>query len=77
MLTLRKYFLKKFKAKKYIDCPVPKVYWDIMQEYAEAYHKHQKELDTCDKCWFRNVSKKCYPCHQCENNFVSMFKAKK
>jgi len=38
MITVKHFLLKKFPTKDYMDCPVPKHYWEVMQEYAEAYH---------------------------------------
>jgi len=37
-LTVKQFLLKKFPTKDYMDCPVPKHYWETMQEYAELYH---------------------------------------
>jgi hypothetical protein len=36
-MTVRSFMLKKFPTDKYMDCPVPKHYWEIIQEYAELY----------------------------------------
>jgi hypothetical protein len=45
-MNVRVFLLKKFPTNKYLDCPVPKDYYDIMEEYAEAYHKNKvKELN--------------------------------
>jgi len=33
-ITVKKFLLKKFPTKDYMDCPVPKHYWEIMEEYA-------------------------------------------
>lgn len=38
-LTVRKFMLKKFPTNVYMDCPIPKHYWETIQEYAEVYHK--------------------------------------
>lgn len=45
-MNVRKFLLKKFPTNKYFDCPVPKNYYGVMQEYAEAYHESKvKELN--------------------------------
>lgn len=37
-ITVRKFMLKKFPPRDYMDCPVPTHHWETIQEYAEAYH---------------------------------------
>ena len=43
-MTAREFLLKRFPTNKYWDCPVPKHYWEIMEEYAKAYHEEQVKL---------------------------------
>jgi hypothetical protein len=43
--TVRQFMLKKYPTKDYLDCPVPKHYWPIIQEYAEEYARIQIEKD--------------------------------
>lgn len=38
-LTVRKFMLKKYPTNVYMDCPVPKEYWEVIQEYANEYLK--------------------------------------
>ena len=38
-MTPKQFLLKKYPPKKWDDCPVPKEYWDDMQEYAEKCHE--------------------------------------
>lgn len=45
-ITVKQFLLKKFPTNEYIDCPIPKEYWPIMQEYAEAYHKSASDPST-------------------------------
>ena len=45
-MTAREFLLKRFPTNKYWDCPVPKHYWEIMEEYAKAYHEEQKKMTT-------------------------------
>lgn len=37
-ITVKDFLLKKFPTDLYFDCPVPTGHWEVMQEYAEAYH---------------------------------------
>lgn len=37
-ITVKKFMLKKFPTNEYMDCPVPRHHWEVIQEYAEAYH---------------------------------------
>lgn len=41
--TVKDFLLKKFPPSKYFDCPVPKHYWGVIQEYAELYGSYMKE----------------------------------
>lgn len=43
-MNVRVFLLKKFPTDKYLDCPVPKNYYGIMQEYAEVYHESKVKL---------------------------------
>lgn len=43
--TLRQFMLKKYPTKDYLDCPVPKHYWEVIQEYADYYARIQIEKD--------------------------------
>jgi hypothetical protein len=43
-MTAKEFLLKKFPTNKYWDCPVPKHHWEIMEEYAKAYHEEQVKL---------------------------------
>ncbi len=45
-MTVKKFMLKRFPTDEYMDCPVPKEYWDIIQEYAEAYAKSLQQTDV-------------------------------
>jgi Mg2+ and Co2+ transporter CorA len=36
-MTVKQFLLKKFPTNEYMDCPVPKHYWEIMQEYADKF----------------------------------------
>lgn len=40
--NVEQFLLKKFPTNKYFACPVPKRYWDIMQEYADHCAQQQK-----------------------------------
>jgi len=42
---VRQFMLKKYPTKDYFDCPVPKHYWDVIQEYADNYARIQIEKD--------------------------------
>ena len=33
--SVRKFMLKRFPTDEYMDCPVPKEYWPIIQEYSD------------------------------------------
>lgn len=49
-MTVRQFMLKKFPTNKYMDCPVPKHHWEIIQEYADEYHKSKvKNLSSNTK----------------------------
>ena len=43
--TLKQFLLKKYPTNEYFDCPVPKHYWDVIQEYADNYARIQIEKD--------------------------------
>lgn len=43
-MKAKEFLLKKFPTNKYWDCPVPKHHWEIMEEYAKAYHEEQVKL---------------------------------
>lgn len=38
-MTVREFMLKKYPTNEWMDCPVPKHHWEIIQEYAEKYHE--------------------------------------
>ncbi len=42
-MTVRQFMLKKYPTNEWMDCPVPKHHWEVIQEYADAYHKHLTE----------------------------------
>jgi hypothetical protein len=48
-LTVRKYMLKRFPTDEFMDCPVPKEYWTVIQDYAEAYHASKVEPQPAPK----------------------------
>lgn len=37
--TVREFMLKKFPTNEYMDCPVPKEYWPIIQEYSAQQNR--------------------------------------
>jgi len=43
--NVRQFMLKKYPTKDYLDCPVPKHHWEVIQEYAEHYARIQIEKD--------------------------------
>jgi len=43
--NLKQFLLKKYPAKDYFDCPVPKHHWETIQEYADYFAKLQIEKD--------------------------------
>jgi hypothetical protein len=47
-LTVKKFLLKKYPTNEYMDCPVPKHHWEVMQEYAELYHTQKLEESEKD-----------------------------
>jgi hypothetical protein len=50
-LTVRKYMLKRFPTDEFMDCPVPKEYWTVIQDYAEAYHASKVEPQPAPKTY--------------------------
>ena len=36
--TVKEFMLKKFPTNTWMDCPVSKIYWVVIQEYAKYYH---------------------------------------
>jgi len=49
-ITVRKFLLKKFPTNEYMDCPVPKHYWEIMDEYASLVSAEKEaELEAEEK----------------------------
>lgn len=46
ILTVKKFMLKKFPKNEYMDCPVPKHHWEVIQEYAEAYARQFHAIPT-------------------------------
>lgn len=43
--TVRKFMLKRFPTNVYMDCPVSKEYWEVIQEYAESYHQEKLKAE--------------------------------
>lgn len=41
--TVREFMLKKFPTNEYMDCPVPKEYWPIIQEYSSQQNREYVE----------------------------------
>lgn len=44
-MTFKKFLLKKYPKSKYDDCPVPKQYWSVVEEYAGAANDRVKVLE--------------------------------
>jgi hypothetical protein len=71
-MTAKEFLLKKFPTNKYWDCPVPKHHWDIMEEYAKAYHEQQvKLLATPAVSVERKPVRKRAVCRKCGSDDIS------
>ena len=42
--SVRKFMLNRFPTDEYMDCPVPKEYWPIMQEYSDQENERLKAV---------------------------------
>lgn len=42
-MTPKEFLLIKYPTNKYIDCPVPKQYWEDMREFSDANNKQLVE----------------------------------
>ena len=48
-MTVKKFMLKKYPPSKWMDCPIPKCYWETIQQYADAYHEWKVKEDAKKK----------------------------
>lgn len=64
-MTVREFMLKKYPTNKWMDCPISKEIWGVVQEYADEFHKAEvKKLNIPDvsDCQFESYAAFCIEC---------------
>lgn len=75
MTKVRKFMLKKYPPNDYMDCPVPKHYWEVIEEYATQQTEEVLQLlkDARDMLVLATLLDKSGQCTEMVNKIDKKF----